>query len=434
LNAFRIVSRSDKPYGRNADLLDYPNISIARGLQSVNGYDPVRLGQMAEVAGRVTLDGVIAEPGALSIAAQGFNLLNAKYLLNERAVPSTEVPVVYEGVRFDGRRMDLTMPRWAQARLQANAGHAVATELAIISAMEHAKGIADGAPVLNIKLHTANGQMIERQLLAGRDTSEWMPDSAAAVSSWNAVGYRGRGFLAHLKFDRAEIKSIEFESVLNHGELILTRASLFDAETSESHSLDALNLSPDRWRKLAEFGEVDVYENLKAMPRAWFVPRAILAPSVEVLRTIKTGRLIDGSPFDPAEAVLLENELFANRPLKTPLSVAGAPPVPKSEVPRSEVKVTRYQPQRIELQVSNAGAGFLCLSEIYYRGWEARVDGQRASIDRVNFTLRGIELSPGNHNVEFVFRAHSFRNGAAWSAVGLLLLCIGGLVSYRKRK
>ena len=47
-------------------------------------------------------------------------------------------------------------------------------------------------------------------------------------------------------------------------------------------------------------------------------------------------------------------------------------------------------------------------------------------------TLRGIELPPGNHKVEFVFRAHSFRNGAAWSAAGLLLLCIGGVVSVRR--
>ncbi len=439
LNAFRIVSRSDKPYARNADLLDYPNISIARGLQSVNGYDPVRLGQMAEVAGRVTLDGVIAEPGALSAAAQGFNLLNAKYLLNEHVTPSADAPVIYEGVRFDARRMDWTMPRWARAAIDAKA---TATELVIISAMEHAKGLAVGAPVLNVKLHTASGQLIERQLLAGRNTSEWTPDSAAAIPSWpswNAVGYRGRGFLAHLKFDRAEIESIEFESVIGQGELIVTRASLFDAVTGTSHSLDAVSLSPERWRKLAQFGEVEVYENLRVMPRAWFVSRATLAPSVEVLRTIKTGRLMDGSLFDPAEAVLLESELFATRALKTPLMAVGAPSMPKSEGPKSEgpkseVKITRYQPQRIELQVSNASAGFLCLSEIYYRGWEARVDSQRVSIDRVNFTLRGIELALGNHNVEFVFRAHSFRNGAAWSAFGLLLLCVGGLVTYCNRK
>ncbi len=39
-NSMRIVSHSSDPWGANSRLLDYPDISIARGLQSVNGYDP----------------------------------------------------------------------------------------------------------------------------------------------------------------------------------------------------------------------------------------------------------------------------------------------------------------------------------------------------------------------------------------------------------
>ena len=207
----------------------------------------------------------------------------------------------------------------------------------------------------------------------------------------------------------------------------IARAVLFDSVAQASQPLDAVGLPPERWHRLAEFGEVELYENVKALPRAWFARRAVIAPSKEVLRAIKTGRLTDGSFFDPAEIVLLESELFANRLLKIALAggqTAGAA--------KSDVNVTRYQSNRIEVQTSNSEAGFLILSEIYYRGWEARVDGRRASIDRVNFTLRGVELPPGNHKVEFVFRAHSFRNGAAWSAVGLLLLCIGGAISRRK--
>jgi hypothetical protein len=211
--------------------------------------------------------------------------------------------------------------------------------------------------------------------------------------------------------------------------IILTRATFIDSESKAFHPLEVWQPSPERWRKLAEFGEVEVYENLKTLPRAWFTPRAILMPSLEVLRTIKTGRLKDGAPFDSNATVLLENELFSKRQLKTPLANSGA-----TELPKAEVKVTAYHPNRIEVQTNNPSAGFLVLSEIYYRGWEAWVDGQRASVDRVNFTLRGVELPPGQHKVEFKFRAHSFRTGAAWSAVGLALLCIGGILIYRKRK
>jgi hypothetical protein len=428
-NVFRVVSYSPAPYGPNQDLLDYPNVSIARGLQSVNGYDPVRLGQMAEIAGRMTLDGV-AEPNALATAHQGFNLLNAKYLLWERVEPLASESVVYDGIGFGARWLDLILPRWGKVQFDAKA---TATELAIISAIEQGMQIADGTPVLNVKLYTSDGIVIERQLLAGRDTRPWTPDSAAAIPSWNAVGFRGQGSLAHLKFERAGIERIEFECLPGDADLIITRASLFDAAANASHPLNAKSLSSDRWRRLGAFGnaggEVELYENLKVLPRAWFVPTAVLAPSIEVLRTIKTGRLTDGTPFNPAEAVLLESELFANRLLKTPLAGAGA-----ITTLAGEVKVTGYQPQRIEVQTNNPSAGFLVLSEIYYRGWEVWVDGQRASVDRVNFTLRGVELPPGQHKVEFKFRAHSFRNGAVYSAVGLVLLCIGGVLCYRKRK
>jgi hypothetical protein len=391
----------------------------------VNGYDPARLPQMSEVAGRLMLDGVIMEHAALSAQALGFNLMNAKYMLKERTAPSGRT-IAYEGLSFDERQMDLPLESRGQIRLDAKA---TASELAIISSMENEGNIADGSPVLNVRLRTTGGQLIERQLLAGRDTGRWTPDSSPAIASWNRIGFLGKGFMARLKFDRAEIESVEFECLLNNGDLMVTRASLFDSATNSSLPLAAVNLPPERWRKLAEFGEVEVYENLKALPRAWFASRAVIAPSAEVLRTIKTGRLTDGQPTDLSDTVLLESELFGKRQIKIPLASVGS-----MAATNGEVKVVSYQPQRIQLQVNNSTAGFLVLSEIYFRGWEVRVDGKRASVDRVDFTLRGVELLPGNHKIEFVFRSPSLRTGTIYSAVGLLLLCIGGVVSYRKRK
>ncbi len=212
----------------------------------------------------------------------------------------------------------------------------------------------------------------------------------------------------------------------------MTRASLFDTKTNTSLPLDTRGLPVERWRKLAEFGEVEVYENLKAMPRAWFANRAVIASSIEVLRTIRTGHLMDGAPFDPVRTVLLETALFGNRTIKTKLATPGA--TGSTGASENKVKINSYAPQRIELQTANVEPGFLILSEIYYRGWEAWVDGQRASVDRVNFTLRGVELPPGEHHVEFVFRAHSFRTGAAWSLAGLILLLLGAFIGRLKQR
>src|SRR5207237_1806588 len=89
------------------------------------------------------------------------------------------------------------------------------------------------------------------------------------------------------------------------------------------------------------------------------------------------------------------------------------------------VKVTRYAPQRIELETHNPQPGFLVLSENYYRGWDAWIDGQKSPVYRADYTLRGLAVPPGDHHVEFVFRAPSFRTGVIYSLLGVLLLLAG---------
>lgn len=442
-NSFRVLSHSELPFGANSDLLDYPNISITRGLQSANGYDPVRLGQMAEIAGAMTLDGYVADAKAFDLTHQGFNLLNTKYLLVERPeLPASQSRIEREGISFGDPPINLILRPGVRTQIQTRAK---ATELVIISAMGSSDYLADGAPVVGITLRTSDGRVFERQLQAGRDTSEWAYDRADVTArirhrrapvteSWDAEGFQGHRYLARLDFDRAEITSVELKYLPDQADITIARATLYDAETKTSEPLDALDLPLDRWQELAQFGAVRLFENRKAMPRAWFVTRAVVAPSAEVLQTIKTGRMKDGASFNPAEVVLLETELFGNRQLKTPLGMSPPSGDSTSTATPATVRITRYQPQRIELQANNSQPGFLVLSEIYYRGWEVWVDGQRSSVDRVNFTLRGVELPPGNHRVEFVFRAHSFRTGAAWSAVGLLLLVAGTVISVRRRR
>lgn len=437
LNSFRVLSHSNEPYNKNTDLIDYPNISIARGLQSVNGYDPLRIWRMAEIAGTMTLDGYVAESNAFTSSPQGLNLLNAKYLLAERAdVSGKQARVEVEGVTFSDPPIALLLSPGMHTQIQTGAA---ATELAVISAMGRSEHLATGTPILGITLRTADGQEIYRELQAGRDTSEWAIDRedvkarakhtrAPVAETWDAGGFQGHRYLARLSIDRAQISSVELKYLPADADITIARASLFDAETKQSQPLDALNLPVDRWQERAQFGAVKLYENLKAQPRAWFTPRAAILPSAEVLQTIKSGIMKNGEPFNPADTVLLESELFGNRQIKTSLSA------PAADAPKAEVKVVRYEPRRILLQTKNANAGFLVLSEIYYRGWEAWVDGQRAPVERVNYTLRGVELPPGEHRIEMVYRAHSFRNGAAWSAFGVILLLAGGFVWRRKRK
>ncbi len=88
--------------------------------------------------------------------------------------------------------------------------------------------------------------------------------------------------------------------------------------------------------------------------------------------------------------------------------------------------------ERIELATRNEQAGFLVLSEVYYRGWDALVDNVKRPVERVNYTLRGIAVPAGEHRVEFVFRAPSFRTGAVCLGVGALILAVGAIFVRRR--
>lgn len=443
LNSFRILSYAPQPFGQNYELLNYPNNSLARGLQSANGYDVLRLQRPAALMGEMNAEGVVQNHQAFSVADQGFNLFNVKYLLFERPLPAVDNSgadkgLEYEGVRFREQFLDLHLSKDSKQELLPGSP-ALATELAIVSTLSNSGNVPNNEPVARITLHTKNGQTIQHELQAGRDTSEWAYDRAdvssvikharaPVIESWpesyEGDGFQGHRYLARLKFARVEIERIELDYLLPEAELVIMRASLYDSAKGLSIPLEPSLLPPARWQKIAGFGAVDLYQNLQALPRAWFVKRVITAPSAEVLRTIREGREPDGRPFDPAETALLEQEDLGER--------ASAPKA-LEQASTPAITLVHYEAQRIELKTHTAQAGFLILSEVYYPGWEAQVDGVAAPIYRANYALRGLEVPTGTHNISFVYKAPSFRRGAFITGCGILLLLASGLYFRRSK-
>jgi uncharacterized membrane protein YfhO len=69
--------------------------------------------------------------------------------------------------------------------------------------------------------------------------------------------------------------------------------------------------------------------------------------------------------------------------------------------------------------------GYLLLTDTFYPGWRATVDGVPAEILRADVAFRALRLEPGEHRVEFSYQSVSLRWGAWISAVALLLLICG---------
>lgn len=103
------------------------------------------------------------------------------------------------------------------------------------------------------------------------------------------------------------------------------------------------------------------------------------------------------------------------------------------------IQLRSYQPNELKYESKSSAKQFAVFSEIYYEnGWNAYVGGVEADIVRVNYTLRGIELPAGQHEIIFRFEPQVVKTGSTivlGSSVLLMLLIVGGLFyEFRKRK
>jgi hypothetical protein len=93
-----------------------------------------------------------------------------------------------------------------------------------------------------------------------------------------------------------------------------------------------------------------------------------------------------------------------------------------------EARLLSHLPERVEVEVEPDRPALLVLSDAWYPGWQASVDGHPRPIHRVDHALRGVVVRPGDHRVTFEYHPASFRTGSVLSLAGLGLLGIGALV------
>jgi uncharacterized membrane protein YfhO len=157
--------------------------------------------------------------------------------------------------------------------------------------------------------------------------------------------------------------------------------------------------------------QVNIYLNTRALPRAFLVHQALHAADHE-----EAFDLIHQPDFDPATVVVLEG---ARREVL---------PTDEAEM----VSIVSYQPNEILLDVTPAAPGYLVLSEVYYPGWRAYVDGREEVIWRANYTFRAIHLEPGSHRVRLLFAPLAWKVGLGISLMTWLGLMVWGLLSIRR--
>jgi Bacterial membrane protein YfhO len=139
------------------------------------------------------------------------------------------------------------------------------------------------------------------------------------------------------------------------------------------------------------------------LPRAFFVYQLRITGSEEELV-----KYLQSPEFDHRSIGVLEED-----PGRT-LGTAG-------EEPQWTASVRSYSNNSITLDVETRHDGLLILSEIYYPGWNATVDGRETRIYRTDYNLRGLFVDRGRHEVALTFSPSSFTRGSLITIAALLV-------------
>ena len=153
------------------------------------------------------------------------------------------------------------------------------------------------------------------------------------------------------------------------------------------------------------------------LPRARVVGEALVVAEDQVLAVILGEDDLDYDPF--MQTILTE-----------------PPPIsPGGESVRGSVEWIERTPNRLIMEVQSSGPGLLVVSENWFPGWQATVDGQSTPVLRADHTLRAVALPGGVHRVEMVYRPAMVRAGFAVSLLSLLLLTgLAGAGILRERR
>ncbi len=88
------------------------------------------------------------------------------------------------------------------------------------------------------------------------------------------------------------------------------------------------------------------------------------------------------------------------------------------------VEISKYEPSKVEIDVNSTGQQLLVLSDNYYKGWKATVNGVKTNILEVNGIMRGVIVPKGKSHVTFSYLPESFMNGIYLFLVGILGIII----------
>ncbi len=146
-------------------------------------------------------------------------------------------------------------------------------------------------------------------------------------------------------------------------------------------------------------GYYEIFENKDALPRAYLVNKYKVENDSEKILKLMFGNI------NLREEVILEEN--PNLKLDEALGLA---------------RILSYTPNKIKIETNSKGNSLLFLSDTFYNGWNAYLDGKKTKIYRADYTFRAVYVPKGKHEVVFKYEPTSFRVGLLGAFLGFFLI------------
>ena len=251
------------------------------------------------------------------------------------------------------------------------------------------------------------------------------PEKVAVVSRLPRTAPHGRVVTLGTLFDTNDGLRYGFPSILGYDPLILRRYVHYVLSSQDlppnDHVVNLGYVKKPRARllQLLHLRQVVVGDRIelldKSMPYARVVGGRVVKKEGEVLRYMKNEH------FDPHTTVVFEPKWAAMLP---PQKIGG--PI------SSSCSILEYRDESITIKASSDRPGYLVLSEVFYPGWKATVDGKKRAVVQGNYLFRVIPVGSGTHKIHLYFISWPFRIGAVISVLTLLICLL--LIAGKRRK
>jgi hypothetical protein len=154
-------------------------------------------------------------------------------------------------------------------------------------------------------------------------------------------------------------------------------------------------------------GEIKIFRNNNSFPRTFIVPQAICADNEEAALD-----LLRKEKSNLRNIVVLE-DAAAHHCSDTASNQQGF---------QSGTQIERYSSREIVVRTQSSRDSFLVLTDSYYPGWKAFIDGQEQTILRADRLFRALPLKTGSHTVRFMYNPASYSLGLISLIVSFIAL------------